>query len=147
MRALGGGIAGGLLAGAAVGTAEALGGWLHAHGIGELPALAWGLVAYGAVGGALGLGAGLAAALVGGEGFPVAFAGVGTALGLAFARFRIVRDVFLERLPQGPGPLLVQAGAAVIAVGLAVGVGRGVRGARAGGRGLHRPRGPGGAGP
>src|SRR3989454_12621942 len=112
MRALGGGIAGGLLAGAAVGTAEVLGGWLHAHGLGELPALAWALVAYGAVGGALGLGAGLAAALVGGEGFPVAFAGVGTALGLAFARFRIVRDVFLERLPQGPGRLLVQAGAA-----------------------------------
>src|SRR5438876_188551 len=61
MRALGGGIAGGLLAGAAVGTAEALGGWLHAHGIGELPALAWALVAYGAVGGSLGLGAARAA--------------------------------------------------------------------------------------
>jgi len=40
-----------------VGTAEALGGWLHAHGLGELPALAWALVAYGAVGAALGLGA------------------------------------------------------------------------------------------
>ena len=139
MRALGGGIAGGLLAGAAVGTAEALGGWLHAHGIGELPALAWALVAYGAVGGALGLGAGLAAALVGGEGFPVAFAGVGTALGLAFARFRIVRDVFLERLPQGPGPLLVQAGAAVIAVGLAVVVWRALGGAETRGRVLTRP--------
>jgi len=139
MRALGGGIAGGLLAGAAVGTAEALGGWLHAHGIGELPALAWALVAYGAVGGALGLGAGLAAALVGGEGFPVAFAGVGTALGLAFARFRIVRDVFLERLPQGPGPLLVQAGAAVIAVGLAVVVWRALGGAETRGRVFTRP--------
>ncbi|TMB17313.1 MAG: sulfatase, partial [Deltaproteobacteria bacterium] len=139
MRALGGGIAGGLLAGAAVGTAEALGGWLHAHGIGELPALAWALVAYGAVGGALGLGAGLAAALVGGEGFPVAFAGVGTALGLAFARFRIVRDVFLERLPQGPGPLLVQAGAAVIAGGLAVVVWRALGGAETRGRVFTRP--------
>src|SRR5256885_16819343 len=112
MRALGGGIAGGLLAGAAVGTAEALGGWLHAHGIGELPALAWALVAYGAVGGALGLGAGLAAALVGGEGFPFPFAAGGAGLGLAYPRPRIVRDASLERRPHGPAPLPAQTGAA-----------------------------------
>ena len=139
MRALGGGIAGGLLAGAIVGAAEALGGWLHAHGIGELPALGWALLAYGAVGGFLGLGAGLVAGIVRGEGFPLAFAGVGTALGLAFARFRIIRDVFLERLPPGRGPLVVQALAAVIAVGLGLAVWRALAGAEGRGRALTRP--------
>ena len=139
MRALGGGIAGGLLAGAIVGAAEALGGWLHAHGIGELPALGWALLAYGAFGAVLGLGAGLVAGIMRGEGFPFAFASVGTVLGLAFARFRIIRDVFLERLPPGRGPLVVQAVAAVIAVGLGLVVWRALAGAEGRGRALTRP--------
>ena len=139
MRALGGGIAGGLLAGAIVGAAEALGGWLHAHGIGELPALGWALVAYGGVGAVLGLGAGLVAGIVRGEGFPFAFASVGTVLGLAFARFRIIRDVFLERLPPGRGPLVVQAVAVVIAVGLGLAVWRALAGAEGRGRAFTRP--------
>src|SRR5262249_27315984 len=139
MRALGGGIAGGLLAGAIVGVAEALGGWLHAHGIGELPALGWALIAYGAVGAVLGLGAGLVAGIVKGEGFPFAFGSVGTVLGLAFPRFRIIRDVFLGRLPPGRGPLVIQALAAVIAIGLGVAVWRALGGAEQRRRALTRP--------
>ena len=139
MRALGGGIAGGLLAGAIVGAAEALGGWLHAHGIGELPALGWALLAYGAFGAVLGLGAGLVAGIVRGEGFPFAFASVGTVLGLAFARFRIIRDVFLERLPPGRGPLVVQVVTAMLAVGLGLVVWRALAGAEGRGRALTRP--------
>src|SRR5262245_29761548 len=96
-RALGAGIAGGLLAGAAVGAAEAVAVWLHAHGTGELPALGWAIVAYGLVGGAFGLGAGVVAAVVGGDGFALALAGVGATLAVVVARFRIVRDVFLEQ--------------------------------------------------
>src|SRR5439155_546457 len=42
-RALGAGVAGGLVAGAAVGAAEALAAWVHLHGPGELPALGWAL--------------------------------------------------------------------------------------------------------
>src|SRR5207237_214684 len=38
-RAIAAGVAGGLLAGAAVGAAEAIGAWLHAHGTGELPGI------------------------------------------------------------------------------------------------------------
>jgi arylsulfatase A-like enzyme len=139
MRALGGGIAGGLLAGAIVGAAEALGGWLHAHGIGELPALGWALLAYGAFGAVLGLGAGLVAGIMRGEGFPFAFASVGTVLGLAFARFRIIRDVFLERLPPGRGPLVVQVVTAMLAVGLGLVVWRALAGAEGRGRALTRP--------
>ena len=139
MRALGGGIAGGLLAGAIVGAAEALGGWLHAHGIGELPALGWALLAYGAFGAVLGLGAGLVAGIMRGEGFPFAFASVGTVLGLAFARFRIIRDVFLERLPPGRGPLVLQVVAAMLAVGLGLVVWRALAGAEGRGRALTRP--------
>src|SRR5262249_12241894 len=77
LRALGAGIAGGLLAGAIVGAAEAIGVWLHAHGTGELPPIGWALIAYGLVGGAFGFGAGVLAALVGADGFGLAFAGVG----------------------------------------------------------------------
>ncbi|HYY06885.1 MAG TPA: hypothetical protein VE997_09905, partial [Candidatus Limnocylindria bacterium] len=71
-RALGAGVAGGLLAGAAVGVAEALAAWVHLHGPAELPALGWALVAYGAVGAGLGFGAGMVAALAGTDGFGLA---------------------------------------------------------------------------
>src|SRR5439155_837105 len=76
------------------------------------------LVAYGAAGAGLGLGAGMVAALAGGDGFGLALAGVGTALAYAVARFRIIRDLFLEQVPHGLVPLAVQAGAlAVVALG------------------------------
>jgi arylsulfatase A-like enzyme len=121
MRALGAGIAGGLLAGAAVGGIEAIVAWAHA--------LAWALVAYGLVGGALGLGAGLVAAVIGTDGFGLALAGVGGALAFAVGRFRIVRDVFLEQLPHGPLPLVVQAAALLAVVVVAVLLWRALRGA------------------
>jgi len=128
-RALGAGAAGGLVAGATVGAAEALAAWVHLHGPGELPALGWALVAYGAAGAGLGLGAGMVAALAGGDGFGLALAGVGTALAYAVARFRIIRDLFLEQVPHGLVPLAVQVGAlAVVALG-AVLLWRALRGA------------------
>src|SRR2546429_6910741 len=68
-RALGAGVAGGLVAGAAVGAAEALAAWVHLHGPGELPALGWALVAYGAAGAVHGLSFGVIAALFGTDGF------------------------------------------------------------------------------
>ena len=45
LRPVGAGIAGGLLAGAAVGLVEAMVSWVGAHGAGELPAIGWALVA------------------------------------------------------------------------------------------------------
>ncbi|HLY37158.1 MAG TPA: sulfatase [Candidatus Binatia bacterium] len=139
VRAVGAGIAGGLLAGAIVGAAEAIGVWLHAHGTGELPSIPWALIAYGLVGGAFGLGAGVLAALVGADGFGLAFAGVGAALAVVVARFRIVRDVFLEQMPHGPLPLLVQLIALASVALLAYGVWRALRGADARRRTLTRP--------
>ena len=62
LRPIGAGVAGGLLAGAAIGAIEALASWWGAHGAGELPAVAWGLVVYGAIGALGGLGLGLVAA-------------------------------------------------------------------------------------
>jgi len=128
-RALGAGAAGGLVAGAAVGAAEALAAWVHLHGPGELPALGWALVAYGAAGAGLGLGAGMVAALAGGDGFGLALAGVGTALAYAVARFRIIRDLFLEQVPHGLVPLAVQVGALAVAALGAVLLWRALRGA------------------
>src|SRR5262249_57046959 len=109
LRPLGAGIAGGLLAGAAVGAIEALASWFGAHGAGDLPAIAWGLVVYGLVGAAGGLGAGIVAAILRTDGFGLALAGVGAGLGFVVARFRIIRDVFLEQLPPGPLTLGAQA--------------------------------------
>jgi arylsulfatase A-like enzyme len=138
-RALGAGIAGGMLAGAAVGALEAVGVWIHGHGAGEVPAIAWALVAYGAVGGALGLGAGVLAAVVGTDGFGLALAAVGGVLAFAVGRFRVIRDVFLEQLPPGPMPKVVQAAAlaAVVVAGFAIW--RALRGADARRTPLTRP--------
>jgi arylsulfatase A-like enzyme len=129
MRAVGAGVAGGLLAGALVGAFEAVAVYLHAHGVGELPALGWALIAYGGVGGLAGLGIGVAAAVVGAEGFGLGLAGVGGALGFAVARFRIVRDVFLEQLPPGSLTLVVQLAALLAVTALALLVWRRLRGA------------------
>jgi arylsulfatase A-like enzyme len=128
-----------LLAGAAVGATEALGAWLHAHGAGELPALDWALVAYAIIGAAGGLGAGLLAALLATEGFGLGFAAVGAALTFAVARFRIIRDVFLEQVPRGPLPLLAQAAALGVVVLLAAVLWRALRGADARRHPLTRP--------
>src|SRR5216110_1096183 len=127
-RALGAGLAGGLIAGATVGAVEAVAAWVHVHGAGELPAVAWALVAYGAVGAALGVGAGVVAALFGTDGFGLALAGVGAALAFAVARFRIIRDVFLEQLPRGPLPLVVQVAALLVVAVAGVALWRALRG-------------------
>jgi arylsulfatase A-like enzyme len=139
LRPVGAGIAGGLLAGAAVGLVEALISWFGAHGAGELPAIGWALVVYGLVGAAGGLGAGILAALLRSDGFGLALGGVGAALTFVVARFRIIRDVFLEQLPQGALTTVLQAVGALAAVVLAVLVWRLLRGADARRRWPTRP--------
>ena len=129
IRSLGAGLAGGAIGGALIGLVEALASWTHAHGAGELPAIAWALVAYGSFGAALGIGAGVVAAILGTDGFALALAGVVAALGFIVGRFRIVRDVFLEQMPHGLVPLLVQAGALVGTIVLAFVIWRMLRGA------------------
>src|SRR5262245_19281452 len=128
-RRLGGALAGGALGGALVGGIEALAAWWHAHGAGEVPAVAWALAIYGAVGGCVGIGAGIAAALLQTDGFALAFAGTLAGLGFVVARFRIVRDVVLEQMPQGPLPTAVQAAALLATAILAGALWRGLRGA------------------
>ncbi len=115
-RMIGAGIAGGLLAGAVVGACEALAVWFHAHGAGELPAVGWALAAYGAIGAVGGLGLGIVAAVVGTDGFALAFATILIGLAGVVARFRIIRDVFLEQMPKGVLPLVVQVVALVVLV-------------------------------
>jgi hypothetical protein len=136
---VGAGLAGGLLAGALVGAAEALAAWGHAHGAGELPALAWALVVYGALGALGGLGAGVAAAVVGTDGFALALGGVLAGLGFVVARFRVIRDVFLEQAPHGLVPNLVQLAALAAVAVLALWLWRTLRGATARGRAATRP--------
>jgi arylsulfatase A-like enzyme len=114
------GLAAGLLAGALVGAGEALAAWMHAHGAGEMPAVAWALVVYGLVGGGIGLACGIAAGLLGTDGFALALGVTLTGLGFVVARFRIIRDVFLEQVPKGPAALAVQVAAVALAVALAV---------------------------
>ena len=138
-RTVGAGLAGGLVAGAAVGAAEALAVWLHAHGAGEVPAFGWALVAYGLIGAAGGLGLGILAAILGTDGFALAFAVVGFGLAGVVGRFRVIRDVFLEQMPSGIVPLAVQAAAALLLLGVAAGVWRALAGASARRRAATRP--------
>jgi len=135
---LGAGIAGGLLAGAAVGAIEALASWFGAHGTGDLPAIGWALMVYGMVGALGGLGAGIVAAILRTSGFGLALAGVGAGLGFVVARFRIIRDVFLEQLPAGRLTLIVQLVGLLLTIALAVLVWRALRRADLR-RGLTRP--------
>ena len=139
LRPVGAGISGGLLAGAAVGLVEALVSWFGAHGAGELPAIGWALVVYGLIGAAGGLGLGILAALLRSDGFGLGLGAVGAALTFMVARFRIIRDVFLEQLPQGPLSTVLQAVGALAAVVLAVLVWRLLRGADARRRWPTRP--------
>jgi arylsulfatase A-like enzyme len=120
MRTIGAGLAGGMLAGAAVGAGEAIAVWLGvpAGAIG-LPPLSWAVLAYGAVGGAAGIGAGIAGTVLRTDGFGLALASIGVPLGFVVGRFRIIRDVFLEQAPKGALASAVQLGAllACVAVG------------------------------
>jgi len=138
-RMIGAGLAGGLVAGALVGAAEALAVWFHAHGAGEMPALGWALVAYGLIGGAGGLGLGIVAAILGIDGFALAFATVGVGLAGVVGRFRVIRDVFLEQIPAGLVPLAVQGVAALVLLGLAVVLWRALSGAASRRRLATRP--------
>ncbi len=138
-RAIGAGVAGGLVAAATVGAGEAVFSWVHAHGAGEWPAIGWALIAYGALGAVAGLGTGLFAAVVGIEGFGLALAGVGGALTFVVGRFHIIRDIFMEQAPRGLVPTLVQVGALVGVVLAGVMLWRALRGADGRRRVLARP--------
>jgi arylsulfatase A-like enzyme len=104
-----------------------------------MPALGWALVVYGTFGAAGGFGAGVLAALLGTDGFGLALAGVGAALAFVVGRFRIVRDVFLEQVPRGPLPTLVQVAALVGVALVAFLLWRALRGADVRRRPLTRP--------
>jgi len=127
------------VAGAAVGAAEALAAWVHLHGPGELPALCWALVAYGAVGAVNGFFFGIIAAVLDTDGFALAFVGEAAPLAFAVARFRIIRDVFLEQAPHGPLALIVQVGALVAVAAIAFALWRTLRGADERRAALTRP--------
>jgi arylsulfatase A-like enzyme len=131
MRALGAGLAGGLLAGALVGGGEAVASWWATHGAGELPPIAWAMIAYGLLGAAGGLGLGIVAAILRTDGFGLALAGVGAGLGFVVGRFRVIRDVFLEQLPGGPMTLLVQLAALLATLVVGVLIWRALRGSDA----------------
>jgi arylsulfatase A-like enzyme len=139
-RAIGAGLAGGVLAGAAVGAAEALAVWLASPaGTSELPPFGWAVLAYGLVGGAAGMAAGIVAAVLRTDGFGIALAGIGMPLAFVVGRFRIIRDVFLEQAPKGAVASGVQL--AVLAGCVVVGgwLWWRLRGADAGRRFLTRP--------
>lgn len=140
-RPLAAGLAGGLLAGAVIGLLEAMASWLLGHGSGEPPAIGWAILAYGGLGAVAGSAIGAGAALLRSEGFPPAVALVGCGLGFVVARFRIVRDVFLEQPPGGVAGLAGHALAAAVTLGLAVGLWRWLRGADGRNRLLTRPLG------
>ncbi|TMA44681.1 MAG: hypothetical protein E6J83_08615, partial [Deltaproteobacteria bacterium] len=138
-RMVGAGLAGGLVAGAMVGAAEALAVWFHAHGAGETPALGWAVLAYGLIGGGGGLGLGILAAILGTDGFALGFAMVAVGLAGIVGRFRVIRDVFLEQVPAGLVPLAVQGVAALALVGIAVALWRALFGVAARRRLVTRP--------
>jgi arylsulfatase A-like enzyme len=140
-RAAGAGLAGGLLAGALVGAAEALAAWLGGAGTPGLPALGWAALLYGAVGAVAGYGIGLVAALLATDGFGLALAGVGVPFAFMAGRYRILHDVSLERAPTGGLATAVQLGALAAVVLLGVWVWWRLRGADARGRLLTRPLG------
>jgi arylsulfatase A-like enzyme len=127
MRKLGAGIAGGMLAGALVGAVEAAVAWLSRAGGATLPPLGWAVVVYGLVGGVGGLGAGVVALVLRTGAFGLALGGVAGGLGFVVGRFRVIRDVFLEQAPHGLVPLLVQAGALIAVVVVAIAVWRALR--------------------
>jgi arylsulfatase A-like enzyme len=142
MRAIGAGFAGGVLAGALVGAGEAVAAWLGAPaGSKELPPITWALLAYGLIGGAAGIGAGIMAALLRLDGFGLALAGIGMPLAFVVGRFRLIRDVFLEQAPKGTLATAVQLGALLACVALGAWVWWRLRGADARGRWLTRPLG------
>jgi arylsulfatase A-like enzyme len=137
-RTLEAGVAGGMLAAAAIGLLEAVGAWAAAHAHGELPGVAWAVVAYGVLGAFAGAGAALAARLLATDAFALAFTATGGALGLVVGRFRVIRDVFLEQAPRGARALLVQLAVGLLVAGAGALLWRRLRGVEARRRRLSR---------
>jgi arylsulfatase A-like enzyme len=129
MRKLGAGIAGGLLAGALVGAIEAIVAWMSRAGGAALPPLGWAVLVYGLIGAAGGLGLGIVALVLRTGAFGLALGVIFAGLGFVVGRFRVIRDVFLEQAPHGLVPTLVQVGALLAFVVLAIVVWRAFRGA------------------
>jgi arylsulfatase A-like enzyme len=122
MRKIGAGIAGGMLAGALVGAIEACVAWLSRAGGAALPPVGWAVVVYGLIGALGGLGAGIVALVFRTGAFGLALGAIAGGLGFVVGRFRIIRDVFLEQAPHGLLPTLVQVGAllGIVAVAMVV---------------------------
>jgi arylsulfatase A-like enzyme len=120
MRRIGAGIAGGLLAGALVGATEAIVVWRMGVPGATLPPLGWAIAAYGALGAVGGLVAGVAAGVLRTGGFGLGLGGVLAGLGFFAGRYRILHDVLLDRPPHGLVPALVEAGAIVVGVVVAL---------------------------
>jgi arylsulfatase A-like enzyme len=120
MRRIGAGIAGGMLAGALIGAVEAFVAWLSRAGGAALPPVGWAVVVYGLIGALGGVGAGIVALVLRTGAFGLALGGIAAGLGFVVGRFRIIRDVFLEQAPHGLVPTLVQLGALVGVIAIAV---------------------------
>jgi len=119
------GAAGGMLGLALVGLGEAFVVLWLASSLSDLGVLPFALVAYGVCGALGGAGLGLAVGLVARphRGSFAMYVATFFFLGAAIiGRFRVVRDVFDERMPQGLAPMLVQVAALLLLALVAVGV-------------------------
>jgi arylsulfatase A-like enzyme len=135
-----------LLAGALVGAGEAVAAWWGGPaGTPELPAVAWAMLGYGAVGAVAGAGIGLVAASFGIDGFGSAVAGIGVPLAFVAGRFRVIHDVFAGQVPPGGLATSVELGVLAALLLLGAWIWGWLRGADARGRLLTRPRGAAGA--
>jgi arylsulfatase A-like enzyme len=120
------GMVGGFVGGALVGLAEAA--LIAATGGGdEFGVFRFGVISYGLIGAVLGAGVGVATAILSffardaRSASALSTGAVAAVLGLAVARFRIVRDVYLENLPIGSKEgLIVHIGLLVAAIVLLV---------------------------
>ncbi|HSG01064.1 MAG TPA: sulfatase, partial [Vicinamibacterales bacterium] len=138
VRAIAGGVAGGMLGGAAVGLVEAVVAWATGTSLEPAP-IAWATVVYGLLGAGGGLGVGLVMAVAGAEGFGAALGAVGVGLGVLVGRFRIIRDLFAEQLPAGTTTQVVQVAALAVAGLLALWIWRTLSSAERNGRRLSNP--------
>ena len=94
-----------------------------------MPPVGWAVIVYGAIGALGGLGAGIAALVLRTGAFGLALGGVAAGLGFVVGRFRVIRDVFLEQAPHGLVPTLVQLGALLGVIVVAIVVWRALRAA------------------
>jgi arylsulfatase A-like enzyme len=119
------GCAGGMLGMALVGLLEAGGVLLRAGSLADLGVLPFALITYGVCGALGGAGLGFAVGLVARAGsgtFPMYMAGFFFVAASVIGRFRVIRDVFDEQMPQGIIAILGQLVALLLLALVAVGI-------------------------